>query len=82
MLDEPHGQLILQLLRPLGLAVGDALPLNELFQYAELNGTNAEDLEAALVAASAEGWVIAVGDTLALTQAGYTLLNPANDNED
>jgi len=77
---EPHGQLILQLLRPLGLKVGGVLPLEELFRYADQNGIAADALEAALIDASAQGWVMAWDNKLAISKSGYQLLYPANNN--
>lgn len=78
---EPYGHLILKLLRPIGLKVGGVLQLEELFRYAAENGVSADALETALIDASAQGWVMAWDNKLALSKTGYQLMYPANDNQ-
>jgi hypothetical protein len=56
------------------------VPIDGLVEYGRAYGLTSEDIESALVGASANGWIIATDHHVHLTKIGYFLLNPANDN--
>lgn len=75
-----HGHLLLDFLRPFGLPMGGVIPLHEVFQRGLDRGIAQDEIEEALIRASANGWIMAAGDYLRLTKSGFQILNPANDN--
>jgi hypothetical protein len=77
----PHrGYLVLELLRPLELSIGDSFQIEDIFERGRERGVGDDDIQASLIGAAANGWVIAVDDKLHLSDIGHTLLHPANDN--
>jgi hypothetical protein len=78
--NDQYGQLLLEVLRPFALRIAETLPLSLIFQRAHIKGVSGDDLENALIDATAQGWVSAIGDNLALTTSGHRLVYPANDN--
>lgn len=75
-----HGLTLIEILRPFALSVGEALPLDVIFESGVDRGFSLEKIEAAMIDASMKGWVTSVGTSLLLTMSGHSLLYPANDN--
>lgn len=75
-----HGHLVLDCARLLNMKAGELIRLDKFMNCAVEHGAQMEEMEDALIHASANGWVLAVGHHLHLTESGYRLLYPANDN--
>lgn len=75
-----HGHMLMALLRPFNLEIASELALETVFDSGLALGLSRDEIEDALIGASANGWVIAVGTALRLTRSGHSLLYPANDN--
>jgi hypothetical protein len=75
-----YGYLVIEYLRLLNLEIGNSVPIDGLMQYGMAYGLTSEDIESALVGASANGWIMATDRHVHITGIGYSLLHPANDN--
>jgi hypothetical protein len=75
-----HGHLVLDCARLLNMKAGELIRLDKFMNCAVEHGAQMHEMEDALIHASANGWVLAIGHHLHLTESGYRLLYPANDN--
>ena len=75
-----HGHLVLECMQLLDMEAGDRISVDDLAEYAFGKGVGLDDLENAILHASANGWIHTTDDQVYLTAGGYKLLNPANDN--
>jgi hypothetical protein len=76
-----HDQLILEFMCRLEAELGGSVPIDTIVEYAIDQGVGFNDIEGALVHASANGWIQASDHHIHLTKTGHRLLNPANDNQ-
>jgi hypothetical protein len=75
-----HDQLVLDFMRLRQVRPGDNVPIDAVVEYSFVCGAELNELEDALIRASANGWILAADHHLQLTWSGYALLRPANDN--
>jgi hypothetical protein len=74
------GRVILEYFRLLNMKVGDSVPVDDLAEYAIDHGVGLDEIEEAIVHASANGWIDVVDEHLRLTIGGHRVMTPANDN--
>lgn len=74
------GHFILELMQSLGAKIGEDVHIDELVNRAIEGGASLDQIEDSMVHASANGWIMIVGEAVQLTVAGGRLLSPANDN--
>lgn len=67
-------------MRLLEMETGDSIAIDALADQSFERGIGLDELENALIHASANGWILAADKRVHLTGNGYKLLNPANDN--
>jgi hypothetical protein len=75
-----HGHLVLDYMRSRKVMPGDQVSIDAVVEYGFDHGAELNELEDALIRASANGWILAADHYLQLTKSGYALLHPANDN--
>lgn len=75
-----HGHLILQYFRQLNMNVGGSVRLDTIVDYGIDLGIGLDEMENSLIHASSMGWVMSANGNVHLTESGFRLINPANDN--
>jgi hypothetical protein len=75
-----HGHLILEYMQAMHFQVGDHTHADTIIEYAVGKGVGLDEFEDAILHASTNGWIMIADERIHLTQGGYALLNPANDN--
>jgi len=75
-----HRHLVLECMRLLKLTAGEIIRLEEFHACGLKHGFNLAEMGNALIEAGANGWIRAADHHIQLTESGYRLLYPANDN--
>jgi hypothetical protein len=75
-----HNRLVLDFMATRAINVTDSVPVDTIMDYGIDRGLSLGEVEAALIHASTQEWILLVGSNVHLSQAGYAAIGPANDN--
>lgn len=74
---DAHNRFVLDFM---AMRVTDSVPVDTIVDYGIDKGFSLGEVEAALIHASVQEWILLVGTNVHLSQAGYAQIGPANDN--
>ncbi|MDR9776901.1 hypothetical protein RJJ65_30460 [Rhizobium hidalgonense] len=75
-----HNRLVLEFMAMRAMKITDSVPVDTIMDYGIDKGLSLGEVEAALIHASTQEWILLVGSNVHLSQAGYAAIGPANDN--
>jgi hypothetical protein len=76
----PQNRLVPDFMAMRAMKVTDSVPVDAIVDYGIDKGLSLGEVEAALIHAGLQEWILLVGPNVRLSQAGYAAIGPANDN--
>lgn len=77
---DTYNRFILDCMSRRAMKVADSVPVHTIVDYGIDQGLSLDEVEAALIHASIQEWILLAGANVHLSQAGYSKIGPANDN--
>jgi hypothetical protein len=76
----PRVHLILEYISEHGSLSGEGVPIDAIMEYGIDRGLSLDEMEGAMIHASALGWIVLVDHHVHLTRVADIVMSPANDN--